>query len=434
MNQAILEKLTNGRLLARNTLLNFAGQSLPLVAAIFTIPLIIKGLGTERFGILTLIWAVIGYAGLFDLGFGRALTQLISKKIGADDTKDLPILVWTALLIVLGLGVIGAVVVAILTQWIVLHLFKVPSSYVSETINSMYLLALSLPLVIANSSFRGILEAYQKFSLANAVRTPLGIWNFASPLLILVFSKSLTYVVAILIVGTMIAFIANLILCMKVVQDFSKNFGFCKNYIKPLINFGGWLTVSNIISPIMVYFDRIFIASTLSMTAVAYYTTPYTVITKLLIIPSAVLGVMFPAFSAVFSKNKEKTRYLYYQSLKYVIFLLLPFVIIIILFAKTGLTLWLNPEFANNSFRAAQILAVGVLINSLAFFPFGLIQASGRADITAKFHLLEIPVYLILLWIFVKAFGLTGAALAWSSRVSIDCLMLHFYAAKLIRE
>jgi len=75
------QELTQGRLLARNTILNVLGYSLPMLVAIFAIPPLVKGLGTERFGILTLAWVIIGYLSLFDLGLGRALTKLVAEKL-----------------------------------------------------------------------------------------------------------------------------------------------------------------------------------------------------------------------------------------------------------------------------------------------------------------------------------------------------------------
>jgi O-antigen/teichoic acid export membrane protein len=59
--------------------------------------------------------------------------------------------------------------------------------------------------------------------------------------------------------------------------------------------------------------------------------------------------------------------------------------------------------------------------------PFGLIQGVGRPDITAKFHLLELPAYLLLLWYAVQAWGVVGAAVAWTARVGADLLLLSFY-------
>jgi len=62
------DELARGSRLSRNTVLNLVGQCAPLLVAIFAIPLLIRGLGTDRFGVLTLAWVVIGYFSLFDLG------------------------------------------------------------------------------------------------------------------------------------------------------------------------------------------------------------------------------------------------------------------------------------------------------------------------------------------------------------------------------
>ena len=68
-----------GRTLVRNMIWNLIGQGAPLFVALFAIPLLIKGLGTERFGVLVLAWMVVGYFTLFDLGIGRATTKYTSE-------------------------------------------------------------------------------------------------------------------------------------------------------------------------------------------------------------------------------------------------------------------------------------------------------------------------------------------------------------------
>src|SRR5271169_27238 len=106
--------LTSGRLLARNTIWNLLGNGAPMLVAVFSIPILIQGLGKERFGVLTLAWALIGYASLFDLGLGRALTQLVAKKLGAGEDSEVPTLVWTSLILMLVLGLAGALVAVLL--------------------------------------------------------------------------------------------------------------------------------------------------------------------------------------------------------------------------------------------------------------------------------------------------------------------------------
>ena len=82
--------LTSGNRLARNTLWNLIGNIAPMLVAIFCIPVLVKALGTNRFGILTLVWALIGYTTVFDFGLGRALTQLVATRLGTDEQQDVP--------------------------------------------------------------------------------------------------------------------------------------------------------------------------------------------------------------------------------------------------------------------------------------------------------------------------------------------------------
>jgi O-antigen/teichoic acid export membrane protein len=82
----------------------------------------------------------------------------------------------------------------------------------------------------------------------------------------------------------------------------------------------------------------------------------------------------------------------------------------------------------------ARILSVAVLINALAFVPFSLIQGKGRPDITAKFHLVELPLYWLLLVLLIKMHGIQGAAVAYAVRVTADAVLLFLYARGLMHD
>jgi O-antigen/teichoic acid export membrane protein len=202
--------------------------------------------------------------------------------------------------------------------------------------------------------------------------------------------------------------------------------------VRPLISFGGWMTVTNIVGPLMIYMDRFLIGAVVSMTAVAYYTTPYEVVTKLWIVPGAFMGVMFPAFAAALVQNRARAALLFGRTVNYIIATLFPVVLIIVTLAHQGLTLWLGSEFAANSTLVLQLLAVGIFINSLAQVPFGLVQGGGRPDLTAKLHLFELPFYLLILWWLLGAYGIVGVAVAWVIRVTVDALLLFIMARRLL--
>jgi O-antigen/teichoic acid export membrane protein len=258
------------------------------------------------------------------------------------------------------------------------------------------------------------------------------VFTFAGPLLVLLFSSNLVPVVSTLIAGRIVAWAAHLLLCLRVLPELRRSIAWERSTVGPLLRFGGWMTVTNVVGPLMVTLDRFLIGALVSLTAVAYYATPYEVVTKLLLIPGALMGVMFPAFSASFAQNGERTALLFGRSVKSLFLVLFPIMLCTVALAQDGLKLWLGPEFAQHSFRVLQCLALGVFINSLAQVPFALLQGVGRPDLTATLNLIELPLYLALLWWLIGTRGIEGAAVAWTARVAVDALFLFGLAKRFL--
>lgn len=90
------------------------------------------------------------------------------------------------------------------------------------------------------------------------------------------------------------------------------------------------------------------------------------------------------------------------------------------IFAKPAIAWWINESFAENSYLIAQILALGIFINSFGHISQSVVQSYGRPDLTAKLHILELIIFCPYLWLLVEQFGVNGAAFAWVLRVSIS--------------
>jgi O-antigen/teichoic acid export membrane protein len=426
--------LSNNALLTRNTLINITGQGVPLLIAIFAVPLIIQKTGLDRFGILTIIWLIIGYFGLFDFGLGRAVTQKIAHSLAVGEQSTIPGLLSSALYLTVALGVIAAVFLFWYSSALVSQVLRVPPELRHETASALRLMAFSLPAALSMTCLQGYLEAVQRFDLVNRTKATLGSFTVLTPLLILPFSSSLIPIVAALVLGKIVAFAVFFFLCRRSLSTLRHTSIIPSlSTIANLFKLGGWMTVSNIIGPLMVYLDRFLIGSMISLAAVAYYATPYEVVTKLWVIPFSVVGVLFPAFAMGYGRhNNDYLTCLFDRWQRYLFLGLSPIAFIIITFAHEGLTIWLGNKFAANSTVTMQLLMFGVFINSLALIPYTLIQAVGRPDLTAKLHLLELPLYLALLLWLLKHYGIEGAAVAWVGRILIDTVALYCLMAKKI--
>ncbi len=422
------------RSLVINTGWNVIGQFLPLFVAVWAIPLLINGVGTERFGILTLIWAFIGYFGLLDMGVGRALTKIVADRHGACQTEEIETLEWTGLLLAVVPSVVGGILVACYASPIVLHVLKVSPQLQAEAATSIVLMAGALPFVVCTTIFRGILEGSQRFDIVNSLRIPFGLFTYLAPLAFLSYYTSLSVLVAVLVVGQVLGCVAHLWGCVRVQPSLLKKIVFSRNAAGQLLRLGGWMTVSNVLGPLMTYLDRFIISSLISLSLIAFYTTPYEVIIKFWIIPAAVCGALFPILSSKLATERENAARIYDVGTLATSSLMCLFMVGVVLFAQEILTLWLGVEFASKSADVLRLLAVGVALNTSARFPFALLQAGGRADLTAKFHFFELPLYIFSLVVLTSIYGITGAAIAWSMRIIVDALILFKFAKKLCPE
>jgi O-antigen/teichoic acid export membrane protein len=424
----------SGHSIAGNILWNLFGNCFPVIVAVVCLPMLKRGLGTERLGIMSLAWVLIGYFSLFDLGLSRALTKLVAERIAQQRQSEVASLVWTSLSLMTAVGIVGALLTFVLAPYLVERLLRVPASLSHEALGSFYWLGAAVPVVVLTAGLRGVLEAVQHFRLATAIRVPMGIFSYVGPAALLPFTHSLIPIIAVLAIGRVLACVAHFWACFHVLPGLRGDFGFHAPSVKPLFLFGGWMTVSNVLGPLMVTFDRFLIGSIISIAAVAYYSIPYEVVTKLWLISSALIGVLFPAFSATNAVDRARLVFLFKCGVKYIFIILLPLALALVIFAPEGLALWLGNDFARNSTSIARLLAVAVLVNSLAQVPFTHLQSIGRPDLTAKFHLLELPFYVVTLFFLARHWGITGVAIAWLLRVIIDTFLLFWFSFRMLPE
>lgn len=408
----------------RATLYNLFGRGLPAIVGVVFVPVIIRGIGADRFGLLSIAWVLVGYFSVLDLGLGRALTQLVAERTAQGRESEVPTLVGTCISVLSLLGVAAAVVQVGISWWIVDHVLKVPPELRDEAVTSIQILAISLPFVVVTAALRGLLEAQLAFGASNALRIPMVAFTFIAPLMVLGLRDKLPWIVGLLVVGRVVTLAGYWLWCFRHERRLWGMPTFVQRELVNLLRFGGWATVSNILSPLMVNLDRLLIGGLVSVAAVTYYAAPQQVVGQIQAIPAALSTVLFPMFASGFGIRAQGLASDYLRGLRWTVILFLPIVIVMTAFARDGLSLWLGGDFATKSTAIFQCLCIGAYMNGLAQVPFALIQASGRTDVTAKIHLLELAPYLGLVWFLTGHFGILGTAVAWSARVGLDLLLL----------
>ena len=411
--------------LRRNTLWNLAGTGLPLLVAAGAVPYLLRHAGVEVFGILTLVWGLIGYFSLFDLGLGRALTQQVAQSLAGGPDRELPSLTKSGLLLAGATGLAGGVLLALLAHPLATDWLKVSPALQEDAFHALLFAALGVPVATFTAGLRGVLEAYEDFRDVNLLRMLLGAATFGLPVLSVVcFGPSLMGMVAALIAARLVIAAAHVVLVHRRLGAGWMQAPVMSGKLRGLLSFGAWMTLSNVISPLMVTADRFFISAALGAAVVAYYIVPSEVITRATILPGALTSALFPRLSSLLMSDRTAARALYRRCVLVLAGLLLPVCLALALGAHWGLSIWLDNEFADRSAPVLSVLALGLFLNGIAFVPFAAVQAAGHARITAQLHMIEILFYLPLLLWALDRFGLVGAAAAWTARVGLDLALL----------
>jgi O-antigen/teichoic acid export membrane protein len=421
-------RLTPPSMVARNSMLSLCSELWTLVLVFLTMPVLIRTLGPDSFGLFSLAWVVLGYMVILDLGVSRAATKFISEHLSRDQIDSVERVCRTAITWNLVLGIAGGVVVFVLTPWLTSRIFHLSTELESQAQAIFFALAISLPILLTQAVIRAILSSYQKFgwiSSLNALAVTLQ-WGGACIMALLGFQ---VVEIVIVCVATRALITAGYgIVLARIDRKFlGLNFSNLDEELLRLLRFGGWVMISQLLTPILLYLDRILVASLISLEAMTFYVIPYEVITRLRIIPASLVNALFPSLSErSTAPSSELLVRLYSESLKYMVLILLPCFLVLAFLGPDILAAWVGPEYASRGGQVLRIMAGGALLNSLSYVPYAALLALGRPDLPAKFHLAELPLYLSLSVLFIPRWGIAGAAWAVTIRLAGDAVALFW--------
>jgi O-antigen/teichoic acid export membrane protein len=430
LNNEILRALRSR--VGRNALLNLAGLAVPLLIAAIVLPTLTHALGPARFGLLGVSWAFLEYLTLFDVGLGKATVRFVADSI-ARGTHDVSQITSVSLSVQLMIGTSAAVILAYFAPSLAHHVFRVDPSLMDEASRLFVVVALNLPVVLALTTFRGVLEGAQHFRLSNSIKIPVSAGSIIIPAILARMGQSLPDMLLWVLAWRALASLVTLYAIRRVIPEFRVEPPRDWRRLKSLISFGGWVAVSGVVSPMLVYFDRFALGARSGLTAVGYYTAPYEGITRLLIIPNSVIAALFPLLTGlgVVAASGRIDR-LFASSIRAVTLMMCIPAAIALVFAPVILRVWMGPEYALQGELALRILSVGVLINALAHIPYTFLEAAGRPDVPAKFHMIELVIHVPFAWYMVGMYGITGAAIAWTTRVALDTTLLLTAASRIV--
>lgn len=412
----------------RHTAYNLVGLLTPMVLALVAVPLYLGIIGEARYGALALVWLLVGYFSLFDLGLGAATAQRLSTLAEASPAARAHVF-WSALLANLCCGALGSLIAWPLAQWFFEHGFAIDANLRAELLAALPWMLVTLPVATLSGVLTGTLQARQRFFELNLIAVIGGAAVQLMPLLAaLQRGPQLEHLVQAVLVARLLTTVTLMQRCARhVTQGQAVTWRLAT--ARDLLRYGGWVSVSAVVGPLMVILDRFVIGSLLNARAVSHYTIPFQLAERATVLSASLNQALFPRMAQA---SSEATRMaLAHGALRVLVVIVSPLVALALVLMAPFLGWWISGDMAAVATPVAHVLLLGFWINSLAMVPYTQLQAAGRPDLVAKCHLAELIPYLALMFYALKTLGLVGAAIVFAVRAAADFLLLALLARSL---
>jgi O-antigen/teichoic acid export membrane protein len=414
--------LVSATLKNRFFLWNVFGNMGPLVFGLIAIPYVYGHSTREYIGFLTLIWAAIGYTGLFDFGLSRALFYFTS--LGKTDRAiDIQGVVVKSALFALGIAAIINAVLYLLKEQVAAGL----SLESRDQLHSLVIISASLPIYLITNMIRSSLEGMELFRQANIFKFAAYLSLFACPaLLIALGDKSLAHVC---LLYAIVRLAAGLYALATLVPHLRERRGFADRTavsMRKVLGFGGWATVSSTISPLMVYGDRFAIAYFNGAAAIAIYALLQELIGKTILLSASYVTAIQPKLSYL---PPADAAALYARENRNVVLLSIGVYAGCLLVSPLFVSFWLDVSITEVAFLAS-IMSIGFMFNSMAQAPLAYLLARGQPRRVAGAHAVEALLYFPFLIGTAMQYGVAGAAVVGVLRQIFDYGILSWQAQR----
>jgi len=398
----------------RSVILNYGGQLSILALTFLTMPYTVHHLGAELFGVVALVQVTAGFAGILNLGIGRALTKYVSDLYWKNDFKTINQLFQTAWAtsIIAGLAVLLGLIAP--SEWIG-RLFFQGGPDVHVVVNfAIYIAAFGLFSSMLFEVISALPAALQRFGLCNAINVLVGIVRSVGPVVVLAGGYSIKAVLIVILASNILGVATFALAACRLIPGLSLLPRFSRPMFQKLFRFSLPLLLSAIFSLIIARLDRFILAYYMPLAAVTFFTLPYTISEKVQAGVANITSVVLPFTSELHSiGGAHKVHELYLQSTKTLTAVTLPFTVILLALPDPILRFWIGPEYADQGALVLILLAIATFLNAVTGVATATSLGVGRAWTPAALAFAASAVSLASNLILVPAYGINGAAFAF---------------------
>ncbi len=415
-------------LLKKNIIANFSGNIWQALMGLAFVPIYIRFMGVESYGLVGIFAILQGMVAILDMGIGATLTREMARlsvlpgkeQEMRDLLRSLEILYW-AVAVIIGIAVV-AVAPFVAYHWVQ------PGQLSPDTIKrAIMMMGFAMAFQWPGSFYLGGLVGLQKQVLLNVINAAISTLRGVGAIFILwlvspTIQAFFVWQIVISILGTCCLgfFLWKGIPCTEGRPVFRKKL------LEGVWKFAAGMTGISVLGMILTQLDKIILSKMLSLEIFGYYTIAGTVAISLYRLIGPVFSAVYPRMTQLVSiHDSQGVKDLYHKSCQFMSVLILPVAIIISMFSFEIILLWTrNPLTAEKTHLVLSVLVLGTALNGLMNIPYALQLAYGWTRLSLYVNTISVILLVPLIFFLTGKYGAVGGASAWAILNSGYCFIV----------
>ena len=426
----LFKKNINTTSLKINVLSNFIGNGYSAIISVIFVPLYLKYIGAEGYGLIGIFASLQVVLSLLDTGLSTTLNKEVARlSVFPTEHQKMLNLVKTLGNLYWGMACIAGAIALVLSPFLAKYWVH-PKELSIQTITYAFcLLSISLIFQFPSGFYSGGLLGLQRQVVLNIIRVVFATLRSIGVILVLEFVSNsvIAFFGWTLIISILQALVYRYALWYYLPKAISKP-RFAKEELKKIWKFAAGMTAIGVTSILLTQVDKLILSKILPLAQFGYYTFAFTLGSISYMIVAPISQSYFPRFCIIVAENKiEELKDIYHQASQMVTLFILPFALFLSIFSNEILFIWThNSVTVENTWRITSIVSLAVALHCLVSLPYILCLSYGYTKLSLYSNMI-ILFLLIPLTIFAAIhFGGLGGALCWLIITSLNFIINPF--------
>ena len=401
----------------RNLFANYFGTGWSALMGLAFVPLYVKYLGIEAYGLIGVFLSLQGWFAILDMGLTPTLNREMARfTAGMHTPQSIHNLLRSMEIVFSVSGVLIMFIIIGASQWIATDWLNAETLAIKTVTKALAITGIIIGLRWICTLYRSALlglEHHVWLNYANAYFSTIRGVGAVAVLAYLAPTIEAFFIYQGIVGVIEVALFASKI--RKILPDPPLSPKFSMGVFKGITSFAAGMTTITLLATLLTQVDKLLLSKLLTLEQFGYFTLATTVAGALTALSIPISNVAFPRFTALAAAGEEKTFVKQYHKFAQLLTIaVIPAALVLYFFSEKIIFIWTQSSVTSQA--VAPILSVWIIgsaFNGLTHAPYAAQLAYGRTKLTIIAYSISVAMSVPALLMLVPRYGVMSAAWVW---------------------